>query len=209
MRILSHRGLWTRAEERNTAAAFARAFEAGFGAEIDVRDEARALVVSHDPAPGGTLRLRDVLDLHRRLGPRLPLAFNIKSCGLAEALFGMVQDYGVTEHFVFDMTVPDALDYVRRGLPAFTRVSEYESEPAFYTLASGVWLDCFSEDWIDEGAITPHLSSGKAVCLVSPELHGRSHSPVWTRWARMSCAAAPNLYLCTDHPEAARSMFGD
>lgn len=206
MRILSHRGLWLRAEERNTETAFARAFEAGFGAEVDVRDEARALVVSHDPADGA-LPLRKVLDLHRRLGPGVPLAFNVKSCGLAEALLGMVREYGVVEHFVFDMAVPDALDYVRRGLPAFTRVSEFEREPAFYDLASGVWLDCFSDDWIGEDAIAPHLDAGKSVCLVSPELHGRPHSLVWGRWAKMSCAAHPKLSLCTDHPEDARRMF--
>jgi hypothetical protein len=208
MRILSHRGLWAAPGEKNTAAAFARSFEAGFGAEIDVRDEGLRLVVSHDPSPGGALPVRDVLDLHRRLGPHLPLAFNVKACGLARALGELLREYGVTESFVFDMAVPDALDYLRRGLPAFTRQSEYETEPAFYTVASGVWIDGFLDDWIGEDAVSRHLSGGKAVCLVSPELHERPYAPIWDRWAGMSCVGDPRLSLCTDHPEAARRLFG-
>jgi glycerophosphoryl diester phosphodiesterase len=208
MRILAHRGLWTASAERNTLEAFERSFDAGFGAEIDVRDESGRLVVSHDPARAGALPLPEVLEQHRRLGPHLPLAFNIKSCGLAGALAAVIDEFAVASYFVFDMAVPDALDYVRRGMPAFTRASEHETVPAFYPLAAGVWLDCFEGDWIDEDAVRTQLRAGKDVALVSPELHGRPRAEVWTRWAAMPRPALDNLYLCTDHPEAAAALFG-
>ncbi|SQK72416.1 Uncharacterised protein [Tatumella ptyseos] len=37
MQILSHRGLWTTAEEKNSLQAFCQSFSAGFGTETDVR----------------------------------------------------------------------------------------------------------------------------------------------------------------------------
>ncbi len=200
--------MWSRVGEKNTLGAFARSFEAGFGVEVDVRDQSRTLVVSHDPPGPGALPLRDVLEAHRRSGPGLALALNVKSCGLADAIADVIREFELTDVFVFDMAVPDALDYVRRGVPAYTRVSEHEAVPAFYALASGVWVDCFAGDWIGEEAVAPHLAAGKGVCLVSPELHGRPHEPAWERWARMACVSDPRLHLCTDHPEAARRRFG-
>src|SRR5262245_54059112 len=137
MQIISHRGLWMRAEEKNSQAAFAESFRAGFGAEVDVRDLDGALVVSHDPPTRGALALDAVLEDHRRLGPSLPLALNVKSCGLASRLVEAICRFAVADCFVFDMAVPDALDYVRRGLPAYTRISEHEEQPAFLPFAAG------------------------------------------------------------------------
>jgi hypothetical protein len=207
MRILSHRGLFRRPDERNTLVAFRRSFEAGFGIETDVRDLQRALVISHDPPDAAAPSFRDLLTLHREVGPQTPLAINVKSCGLAGAIGDLLREFGVRSSFVFDMSVPDALEYLRAGLPAFTRLSEVEQQPAFYQQARGVWIDCFREDWITESVVSRHLVAGKQVALVSPELHGRSHEPVWQRWAAMSCAGSDALYICTDHPEAARQLF--
>lgn len=208
MRVLCHRGFWREKAERNTLASFVRAFESGFGAEIDVRDAGGTLVVSHDPPHSASLFLDSVLDAQRRVDQRLPVAFNIKSCGIASALSRTLEEFGIADYFVFDMAVPDALDYVRRGMPAFTRASEHELEPAFYPLARGIWLDCFESDWIDAGVVASHLKAGKDVALVSPELHGRPHLEVWERWAEIPRSSGRNIYLCTDHPEAARELFG-
>ena len=48
MKILSHRGYWKTAEEKNTATAMHRSFSLGFGTETDVRDYNGKLVISHD-----------------------------------------------------------------------------------------------------------------------------------------------------------------
>jgi hypothetical protein len=66
-------------------------------------------------------------------------------------------------------------------------------------------LDCFERDWIDEGAVRRRLAAGKAVCVVSPELHGRPHQAAWA--ALRGVAGEANVMLCTDFPEAARDYF--
>ena len=59
------------------------------------------------------------------------------------------------------MAVPDALTCIRSGLKSFTRVSEYEKIPSFYEDASGIWIDCFDSDWIQENDVLKHLQNGK------------------------------------------------
>ena len=46
MIVLSHRGYWKTPAEKNTAAAFRRSFDLGFGTETDVRDRGGELVIA-------------------------------------------------------------------------------------------------------------------------------------------------------------------
>jgi hypothetical protein len=218
IQILSHRGFWEAKEERNTLTAFERSFHHGFGLETDVRDSGGRLYISHDPVEisdaaghnsGGPMTAEAFFDLYRKIGNGLPLAINIKSDGLQTRLRDMLSAYDVTNYFVFDMSVPDTLGYVKLGMPFFTRESEYEPEPALYDAAAGVWMDCFKGEWFTEADIARHLDAGKQVCLVSPELHQRPHGPFWERLRGWSVAARPELMLCTDFPTQAKRMFID
>lgn len=206
MIILAHRGAWFAPEERNSRAAFERAFAAQFGVETDVRDHDGRLVIAHDPPSGpGQISFDDFLDLYGRMGAPGELAINIKADGLSALVEDALARAGIANAFVFDMSAPETLRYLRGGLKVFTRESEYERPPAFYDRAKGVWLDCFESDWIDEEAVRRHLSAGKSVCVVSPELHGRPHEAAWT--ALRGVASEPQLMLCTDMPYAARDYF--
>jgi glycerophosphoryl diester phosphodiesterase len=113
MQILSHRGYWTTAGERNTEVAFERSFARGFGTETDVRDWNGSLVISHDPPTGRPLLLEVLLDQYQRSGGGAPLALNIKADGLCDRLQSSLAEHGISNYFVFDMSVPDALQYVR------------------------------------------------------------------------------------------------
>jgi hypothetical protein len=146
--------------------------------------------------------------LHAELGPHLPLALNVKADGLQEPIADLLLRHRVRDAFVFDMAVPDALAYLRSGVPSFTRLSEEETAPSFYDRAAGVWLDLFRSEWYDEATIARHLDAGKRVCLVSSELHGRPHQPLWQRLAGWDVSRRPGLMLCTDRPEEARTLFG-
>lgn len=207
MNIISHRGYWNIAAEKNTLAAFERSFKIGFGIETDIRDYDGQLVISHDIARIGCPALVTVLELHKRINPALPLALNIKSDGLNIDLLNLLTSYHIENSFVFDMSIPDTLGYMSNAMRYFVRQSEYEPVPALYGQASGVWMDSFLEDWITERHIEVHLDAGKQVCLVSPELHKREHGPFWERLSRMSCIVSENLMLCTDFPEKARAHF--
>jgi hypothetical protein len=212
MLFLSHRGYWQTADEKNTEAAFVRSFSSGFGTETDVRDLDGQLVISHDPPRAGALPLRRFFELYVRHGRDLPLALNVKSDGIEALLADELGRHGITNHFVFDMSVPDTLRYLRRGIPFFTRQSEHEPTPALYQAAAGVWMDGFTGDWIAAADLARHLAAGKRICLVSPELHGRD--PVhfwqslgtWLATGALGPEADVRLMLCTDQPQRARQV---
>ena len=130
---------------------------------------------SHDAPRRNALTLSQMLDIYCAQSATLPLALNIKSDGLYEPLRDMLAAYGVEDYFVFDMSIPDTIGYLRGGHPVFTRQSDYERTPLFYSRSSGIWLDAFEEEWTTSDVVDAHLAAGKRVCVVSPELHRRLH----------------------------------
>lgn len=207
MRLIAHRGEWLVPEEKNSAVALERAFSHGFGVETDLRDQDGRVVVSHDPARGDLLGLADLLALHADNGPRTPLALNVKVDGLVPLLEDHASGLGSTEHFFFDMSVPDMLTYVTCGLPVFTRRSEIETVAVLAEASAGVWLDAFYSDWVEPHDIAALLDAGLQVCLVSPELHGRERLAWWRRTV-LPLAQEEALMLCTDHPAQAAEVLG-
>ena len=205
MQILAHRGWWIAAEEKNSKAAFVRAFEAGYGIETDLRDYGGKVVVAHDmPVSPDLMNFESLLELYKATCTNGVLALNIKADGLQALVAEALRRYEVDNVFVFDMAVPDALAYLRTPIKTFTRHSEYEPVPAFYLQAHGVWVDCFVSEWIDAEVIRNHAEAGKAVALVSPELHQRPHEKVWESWRE--CVYS-NILLCTDFPAEADALF--
>ncbi len=215
MEILAHRGLWRHPDERNSLAALRAAFAGGFGVETDIRDHAGQVVISHDPpGPGGAPTLEQLLEVYTASGSRQMLALNVKSDGLHGQVARALTKVNVApgRYFLFDMAVPEALGYLQRNMPCFTRESEIESVPAFIDRAAGVWLDCFFGDWIDGEAILKHHKAGRRVALVSPELHGRDRSAAWQCWREVNRIVERGdrhqaLMICTDFPVEAKAYF--
>lgn len=205
MIIVAHRGWWERTDEKNSPRAFERALRAGFGIETDIRDCMGQVVISHDPpASSGLLRLVDFADLYQTTGSSAPLALNIKSDGLQGCVLNCLTTRGITNYFVFDMAVPDALGYVNRGAPTYTRQSKYEPMPSFYDRASGVWIDCFDGELCSNDVIAGHFRAGKNIALVSPELHNKPHEVAWRQWKPF---AMSRIMICTDFPDRADEYF--
>lgn len=208
MIILSHRGYWKTPGEKNSADAFHRSFSLGFGTETDLRDAAGGLVVSHDPPGSEAMSAGEMLGIHRRYDSALPLALNIKADGLQRLVKEALAEHCPADAFVFDMSVPDTIQWVKAGIPVFTRHSDVEPEPVLYQQSAGVWLDGFHSDWWGAETVQRHLDRGKRVCIVSPELHGRDHRPVWDQLLMQSVSRSHAVMLCTDFPEKAREIFG-
>ncbi|CAN7320973.1 hypothetical protein LJR219_001704 [Phenylobacterium sp. LjRoot219] len=203
MQILSHRGYWLEPAEKNSRAAFERTIQAGFGTETDVRDLAGTLVVAHDPPKGGEMAWRDLLAMFD--GSGLPLAVNVKADGLAPLLSAAFAE-SATPWFAFDMSGPQTVQFARQGLPFYSRHSDVEPEPILYAEAAGIWLDSFADDeWIRPDLIRRHLDAGKAVCVVSSELHGRDPARLWDRLTELKGEAS--VTLCTDWPEKAKAAL--
>ena len=203
MRVLSHRGLWKTAAEKNTVGAFAQSFSAGWGTETDVRDLAGRLVISHDMPSGHEPSLDEFLQL--QAGLDLPLAMNIKADGLAQPVADAMRRRAVIDWFVFDMSIPDMRAHLRVGNPVMTRMSEFESTPLWLDRCCGVWLDGFESAWFSTHDVEALLRTGKRVCVVSPELHGRDPHTVWQVLRPLTQHAG--LMLCTDLPHEASSAL--
>lgn len=205
MEIISHRGYWLEPRERNQPIAFHRSFELGYGTETDVRDCAGRLLISHDMPTGNEMTLDDLLDIMG--GRNLPLAINIKADGLASAIAAKFSEYGHTNWFVFDMAVPDMRSYLAAGMSTYSRHSDAEPHPVWLEQCTGVWLDHFAAGCHPNREIVKHLSKGKKVCVVSPELHGHDVSSAWS--ALHPLKDFPGLMLCTDRPEQADVFFSN
>jgi hypothetical protein len=207
MKFLSHRGIWRAVEQKNTKNAFLTSFEFGFGVETDIRDCKGELVISHDPPTGVEQTLESFLDLLS--GQVLPLALNIKSDGLFKRLAIEFQTrVELSEAFVFDMSVPDMIQYAKHGIPFFTRLSEYEREPALLDKAGGIWLDSFISEWFEFELIRKYIKMGFIIAIVSPELHNRNHINFWEKIRLESdLLSSDKVWLCTDFPIEASHFF--
>ena len=208
MIVLSHRGYWKEISEKNTIEAFERSFDLGFGIETDIRDYDGKLVISHDMASQNAMSVDSFFKIYTQYDTLLPLALNIKADGLQEALLRLLEKYKITNYFVFDMSVPDGLQYLKQDFKSFTRQSEYEKDPSFYKKACGVWLDEFEGHWIDKDTIKKHIDNNKQICIVSPDLHKRAHQEEWQHYKEIEKELDINhLMICTDYPEEAKVFF--
>jgi hypothetical protein len=214
MIVLAHRGLWRGKRTQNSIEALREALILGLGIETDIRDDRGRVVISHDSPAGSEPMLEELLQAYRETGSKAVLALNVKADGLHASVHNLLSQYHISpgHYFLFDMSPPDALGYLSRSMPCFTRVSEVEPVPAFIDRASGVWLDCFYRDWIDEDAIMLHCVEGRRVALVSPELHGRDKTGAWSQWRSAFTrlqreGRGDSLFICTDHPVEARAYF--
>jgi glycerophosphoryl diester phosphodiesterase len=173
--ILCHRGWWNVPSEQNTLIAFERAFEAGLGVELDIRDSNGKLVVSHDPVSRNTetLLFAEVLELSDHY-KKPTIAINVKADGLIPMIKAVVDTNNIGSSFFFDMSTPESVRYLEAGFPLAKRLSEVERSVED---GSTYWLDSLAGDWWLE---TPLEKFSKTKCyLASPELHGRDHKAVW------------------------------
>ena len=211
MKIIAHRGFWKKPEKQNTLGAFYAAIKKGFGIETDVRDYKGKLVISHD-VPNDKkqiLLFRDFITKISKMRQvnEVQLAINIKSCGLGKLLHQELSHMGCLKNvFVFDMSVPDMLIYLRKKFPwkVYGRLSEYESDLTLLKEMDGLWLDQFEKNWVNDSKLRELFKFNKELCIVSPELHGRPHAAAWNEYLPHS---KNNLAICTDLVEEANIFF--
>jgi hypothetical protein len=208
MEIIAHRGTWDTLEKQNTIQSFYNSFELNLGIETDIRDLNGKLVISHNcPINGLVSSIDDFFLSYNQSKSINTLALNIKSDGLQVLLDQKLSQYKIDNYFVFDMSIPDALGYVKKDFKIYTRQSEFELEPIFYDKAIGVWLDSFNSTWFDISLISNHLQNGKKVAIVSSELHKREKYELWHMLKEDNIYLNNNILLCTDLPQEAKIFF--
>lgn len=208
MRILAHRGYWNEEIEKNSPKAIRAALEHGYGFESDVRDYREKMVISHNIADESCQDAEEIFGWLKEFEDKYCFAINIKADGMKEILQNFIIKYDISNYFVFDMSVPQMVEFREMGLRYFTRQSEVESVPVMYKDAAGVWIDGFwSVDWITEEVLNNHISNDKYVCLVSPDLHGKkNYKDFWSRLKDFELDFE-KVMLCTDYPDEAKEFF--
>lgn len=208
MQILSHRGYWKDfATESNRKIAFERSFDLGFGTETDLRDICGKIIISHDMPRGDEISFIKVLEIMNRRN--LPLALNIKADGQSDEILKALAEYGHTNYFTFDMSIPDMVVQIEKGLKVFTGLSDILKEPVLLNKACGVWLDSFYSEWFEADDVEKLLNEKKKVCIVSADLHKRDVAEQWSKIKSFPFLKTDELILCTNEPEEAMAFFGD
>lgn len=185
-----------------------RAINGGFGVETDIRDLNGNLVISHDPPVDRMVfPLGQFLEAYCKSNRKPLLALNIKSDGLHVKLYKILKRFDLENYFVFDMSIPDTLNYIELKMSFAVRLSEYENGERLLESSETVWMDAFESQWYDVSRVCDLLNTGKRVCIVSPELHRLPHIALWDKLVGVPAELAQRLYLCTDLWDQAREVF--
>ena len=157
---------------RNTRAEL-EATPAEFGVEVDIRSQGSELVIHHDPFEAGKMFTDWLQAYHHRL-----LILNVKEEGLEERLLAEMAAGGIEEFFFLDQSFPFLIRTANQGESrCAVRVSEYEAIDTALILAGRVdwiWVDCFTRFPLSRADGDRLREAGFKLCLVSPELQGRS-----------------------------------
>ena len=144
-----------------------------YGVEVDIRSEQGQLIIHHDPFTSGA-DFEDWLK-HYRHGT---LILNVKEEGLEARLIALMQRYRITDYFFLDQSFPFLIKWSQLGeRRCAVRVSEFESIATALALSGKidwVWVDCFTHFPLSGKDANLLQNAGFKLCLVSPELQGRS-----------------------------------
>lgn len=208
MKILAHRGYWNDTIESNSPTALRTALEKGYGFESDVRDYMGRMVIAHNIAEPHCQDAEEVFRWLHEFGDQFCFAVNIKADGLKDILKTYLGKYCISNYFLFDMSVPQMVEFREMGLRFFTRQSEVEQIPCLYEDAAGIWVDGFwADDWITKELLEGHINAGKEVCLVSPDLHGNGQYKKFWKKIKQYDMDETKMIICTDHPDEAKEYF--
>ncbi len=207
LKLICHRGLWLKTVEQNTKISFERAIDNKFGIEMDIRDYNGKIIISHDPVNTKKVYYFNnfIKDFSKRINKNQTiLALNIKSDGLSEILKKILKKYSIKNYFVFDMSVPELIQYKKKKIKFFERFSNYEKNLVFNKSSDGIWVDNFFGQYN-----FPKLKVKKVICFVSPECHLKKHKRAmfWSRLKKFR--SNTNIFLCTDFPFLAKRYFYD
>jgi hypothetical protein len=164
-----------------------------FGVEVDVRSHGDTLIIHHDPfVPGESFEAW--LSTYRHG----TLILNVKEEGLEPRLIDLMRRAGFENYFFLDQSFPFLLKYaaLASGRSA-VRVSEYESVQTALSVAGKVqwaWVDCFARFPLSANQAAELQEAGLKLCIVSPELQGRSAEVEIPRLASM----LEEMNICPD-----------
>jgi hypothetical protein len=143
LKIICHRGVWKNKSQQNTLPAVEKALDDYDGVELDLRMHEGAIVLSHDiPIKGKLVSLENVMELRKKYKSEKILALNVKQDGLIPRISSSVRK-NLQSCFFFDLSGPEAIQYIKQELPVYNRYSEWEASSLDHPRCAGRVLDPF------------------------------------------------------------------
>jgi len=140
------------------------------GVEVDLRSSGNDIICSHDPF----VEADSFYEWIEKYDHKFLIA-NIKSEGIEEEVFSILNKKKICNFFFLDVSFPFMCKLRSMGITDFAyRVSDLEefNVDAFEWLeCSWIWLDAFLQFPDKEIKKINNIISSKKICLVSPELH--------------------------------------
>ena len=144
-----------------------------YGVEVDIRSCGGRLIIHHDPMVDGE-SFEAWIDAYRHG----LLILNVKEEGLESQLIALMQKHGINDFIFLDQSFPFLVKWANAGeRRCAIRVSEFESIETALALAGKVgwvWVDCFTRFPLDHEDVQRLKRADFRMCLVSPELQGRT-----------------------------------
>ncbi len=192
MKLIAHR--------RNTLNELI-ATPAKYGIEVDIRSYGDKLVIHHDPFIEG-----ESFEAWLAVYQHGTLILNVKEEGLEERLIELMKTRGIVDYFFLDQSFPFLIKWSKAGeRRCAVRVSEFENIETALTLTGKVdwvWVDCFTNFPLSREDAQRLKNSGFRLCLVSPELQGRSAEIEIPQLARLLAGRGIEAdAVCTKRPD--------
>ena len=143
-----------------------------YGIECDIRE---GLVVTHDHGTTG----ESFEEFNKSLGDKRLVILNVKCEGIEPTLIESIK----CPYFLLDCGFP--MIHKLKNKNVALRFSEYERMDTLRTMAGQidwVWLDSFEDIHIKKSEYDEIKALGYKICIVSPELPGRSTKEI-TKYA--------------------------
>lgn len=197
MNIIMHR--------RNTLAEL-NATPIELGVEVDIRSEGGKLVIHHDP-----LVIGEDFSAWMAAYQHGTLILNVKEEGLEQKVLDCMKKNNFDNFFFLDQSFPFLIKWANKGeRRCAVRVSEYESVETALALSGKidwVWVDCFTHFPLSMSDYKRLKDAGFKLCLVSPELQGRSADMEIPAIRKLIADNAIDMdAVCTKRPDLWSSM---
>jgi hypothetical protein len=173
-----------------------------YGVEVDIRSQGKKLTIHHDPFEPGISLEEWLADYHHAL-----LILNVKEEGLEQRLLTLMKQYDIEEFFFLDQSFPFLFKTASAGeARCAVRYSEFESFETVLAVAhlvNWVWVDCFSRQPLTHAQAQELESRNVKICLVSPELQGRTGPEQIENMKRLLADSGVTVdAVCTKTPES-------
>ena len=148
-----------------------------YGVEIDLRSYKKDLILNHEPFENGVLFEKWLTEFKHKY-----LILNVKEEGLEERCISLMNKFRITNFFFLDQSFPMLIKTALGGnIKTAVRFSSFESIDTvlkFKGIVEWVWIDYYEMYPLNKEIIDLIKRNNFKICLVSPELQGRSNKTI-------------------------------